>query len=704
MPQTDAFISYSHADCGHIAPIIQKGIENIGKPWYRLKRNLNVFRDETNLTASPGLWPAIETALVQSRYFILLASPIAASSKWVCAEVEAWIQQHHDEENGLKNIFIVLTDGTLEWNEKETNFNWSTTNCIPPVLQHQFKYEPNWIDLKPYVKLSQQNKSIDYKAAGFTTAMTKIIGAITGEEPRNIESDELKRIGHIRMFLFLGIATLVALILMTLYFFTAKQKLDQVSAANLLVAEGNAIAATYTREAFSYYVQAYTQNPDTNNYNIMNRYYLGHSLYDSLDISEIMPWDTTGVKKDTINGFYEVLKKAGADFSLTKEAGYTEGVNATTYHYMPEQQLFLAINQDTLRLFQQPYQKYNQSVVQRTRDSYFSDRYVNPVQTNQVNNTLYFKDINAAETMLVIKAMNAATGKVNPVFTVVEKRSKQQAIISKLYRIIDSAALIRDAFLVASEDGNQLALLFYFASQADPIKGYLINLKENSVQNISLRLPPDFASGSSLVEAKISPDNKLIAINFLNIPTGGSCLVYRLEDGVLMRKISNSEAWDLIHNYLTPNTIAWQVGKTEDNKLFCGTVDGFITAYDVDTTINSTETSFPLVCKPTSNCGTITSLCATENYIMAATEKGNVLTWYNSNIYNEGIEFTGYPFISQINTNGKPIQELYFNEKTALMYAVSKDGSLFKWNVKQLLSLSRDPAVLQQQIKNLIAN
>ena len=86
----DAFISYSHADCGNIAPSIQRALENIGKPWYRLKRNLTVFRDETNLSASPELWNSIANALDNSNNLILLASPIAKDSFWIKKEIEHW--------------------------------------------------------------------------------------------------------------------------------------------------------------------------------------------------------------------------------------------------------------------------------------------------------------------------------------------------------------------------------------------------------------------------------------------------------------------------------------------------------------------------------------------------------------------------------------------------------------------------------------
>ena len=57
-------------------------MQRLGKPWYR-RRALRLFRDDTSLTATPHLWPAIERALHESRFFILITSPEAAKSPWV---------------------------------------------------------------------------------------------------------------------------------------------------------------------------------------------------------------------------------------------------------------------------------------------------------------------------------------------------------------------------------------------------------------------------------------------------------------------------------------------------------------------------------------------------------------------------------------------------------------------------------------------
>lgn len=61
----DVFVSYSHRIDRGLAPGIQAGLERLAKPWYR-RHALRVFRDATDLGASPALWPAIGSALFRS--------------------------------------------------------------------------------------------------------------------------------------------------------------------------------------------------------------------------------------------------------------------------------------------------------------------------------------------------------------------------------------------------------------------------------------------------------------------------------------------------------------------------------------------------------------------------------------------------------------------------------------------------------------
>ena len=77
-----AFISYSHAVDGKLAPALHDALHRFAKPWYR-PRALRVFHDQANLAANPGLWSSIQAALADSEFLVLLASPQAAQSEWV---------------------------------------------------------------------------------------------------------------------------------------------------------------------------------------------------------------------------------------------------------------------------------------------------------------------------------------------------------------------------------------------------------------------------------------------------------------------------------------------------------------------------------------------------------------------------------------------------------------------------------------------
>jgi hypothetical protein len=77
-----AFLSYSHSADRQLAAIMQRALQRLAKPWYR-RAALKIFRDETSLSANPGLWTTIERNLDQSDYLLLLGSPDAAQSPWV---------------------------------------------------------------------------------------------------------------------------------------------------------------------------------------------------------------------------------------------------------------------------------------------------------------------------------------------------------------------------------------------------------------------------------------------------------------------------------------------------------------------------------------------------------------------------------------------------------------------------------------------
>jgi WD40 repeat protein len=118
------------------------GLQQFAKPWNHL-RAIRVFRDKTGLSATPGLWTAIETALNGSEYFILLASPAAAESHWVQKEVEHWLT-----DRPAKNLLVILTDGEIVWDAGANDLNWEATTALPQLMRGRLAEEPLWVDLR----------------------------------------------------------------------------------------------------------------------------------------------------------------------------------------------------------------------------------------------------------------------------------------------------------------------------------------------------------------------------------------------------------------------------------------------------------------------------------------------------------------------------------------------------------------------------
>ena len=102
----DAFISYSHAADGRLAPALQRGLQRLARPWYRT-RALAVFHDETGLAVNPHLWASIARALDDSQWFIVLCSPDAAASEWTGREIDYWLE--HKDPDPSHDIYESLT-------------------------------------------------------------------------------------------------------------------------------------------------------------------------------------------------------------------------------------------------------------------------------------------------------------------------------------------------------------------------------------------------------------------------------------------------------------------------------------------------------------------------------------------------------------------------------------------------------------------
>jgi WD40 repeat protein len=181
--QYDAFISYSHAVDSRLAPKLQAALEGFAKKWYQ-RRALRTFRDKTGLSATPALWPAIERALEQSRYFILLASPKSATSVWVQREVAWWLANR-----SVETILIVLTSGELVWDNAAADYDRTLTDSIPPMLQGRFAEEPLYVDLR----WARDEEQLSLRHSQFRAAVVDLASTVHGRPRDELDGDDLRQ-------------------------------------------------------------------------------------------------------------------------------------------------------------------------------------------------------------------------------------------------------------------------------------------------------------------------------------------------------------------------------------------------------------------------------------------------------------------------------------------------------------------------------
>ena len=198
----DAFLSYSHACDGILAPSVQRGLQTMAKPWYR-RRALRIFRDQTTLSATPELWGSIEQALDRSKTFILLASPESADSRWVEREV-AWWRAHRDSGKCL----IVLTAGELRWDEAGHDF--TADSAIPPSLRGWFKSEPLWVDLR----WARTDEHLSLRNPLFRDCVAELAAPLHGIPKDEIEGEDIRQQRRTRRTVRAVIATLTVLVVL----------------------------------------------------------------------------------------------------------------------------------------------------------------------------------------------------------------------------------------------------------------------------------------------------------------------------------------------------------------------------------------------------------------------------------------------------------------------------------------------------------
>jgi hypothetical protein len=177
-----AFVSYSHAADGKLAPALQKALQKLAKPWYR-RRSLEVFRDETGLSVDPHLWGAIVKALDSSNWLLLLSSPDAAKSEWVNREIEHWTTHH-----SIDRILPVLTDGHWQWDPGLGDFT-EDSDAVAPALRGVFTDEPRHLDLR----WARLDKQVDLRNSRFRDAVAELAAPLHGRTKDELEGQDVRQ-------------------------------------------------------------------------------------------------------------------------------------------------------------------------------------------------------------------------------------------------------------------------------------------------------------------------------------------------------------------------------------------------------------------------------------------------------------------------------------------------------------------------------
>ncbi|MFJ8253559.1 TIR domain-containing protein [Streptomyces sp. NPDC094466] len=255
----DAFLSYSHAWDKDVAKAFQDALQGFDRPWYR-PRSLRLFRDETNLAASPHLWREIEQGLARSRWLVIMASPSAAASPWVRQEIRWWLTHRSAD-----TLLIGWTDGTLLWDSARAEFDWSHTDALPQQeMERAFEEEPRWVDLR-WLRSPEQASAADPR---LVECVAEFFAPLTGRSKDDVLGDHVRRHRQTRRVVRATLAALTVLFLLAVAGgVTAYTQRNEARAQTLvaqsrqLVAEASSIRDAQPDLARQLMVQAYRLAP-----------------------------------------------------------------------------------------------------------------------------------------------------------------------------------------------------------------------------------------------------------------------------------------------------------------------------------------------------------------------------------------------------------------------------------------------------------
>ncbi|MFJ8210942.1 TIR domain-containing protein [Streptomyces sp. NPDC096033] len=254
----NAFISYSHRQDVPLAAALQRGLHRLARPWTR-RQTINIFRDTTSLGAGSDLGAAILQELGRSEYFIYIASPAAAQSRWVREEIGFWIVNRP-----MDRFLIAVSDGTIAWDAEKSDWAWDRTNCLPEVLRGAFRKEPLWVDLTAV----RQAGLYSLRDAPFRDAVATLLAPLRGQTKDEVDSEDLRQRRTAVRMLRAVIATLSVLLAVSLVagILAWQQRGEalaraRTSASQALAARALESAQSDPRKAAQFALYAYAVEP-----------------------------------------------------------------------------------------------------------------------------------------------------------------------------------------------------------------------------------------------------------------------------------------------------------------------------------------------------------------------------------------------------------------------------------------------------------
>jgi hypothetical protein len=195
----DAFISYSHSADPSLAAAVETGLEKLAKPVLKL-RAMEVFRDQTSLSANPGLWSGIVEHLKESRWFLLFASLDSAASFWCEKEILWWL-----ENRGPNQLLIALTAGEIAWDRDAQDFDWEKTTALSRALKGRFSEEPLFVDLR----WARGKERLTLSDSRFRGIVLDLAAPIRGIPKDQLDGDDVRQLRRNKLLARGTVATIV---------------------------------------------------------------------------------------------------------------------------------------------------------------------------------------------------------------------------------------------------------------------------------------------------------------------------------------------------------------------------------------------------------------------------------------------------------------------------------------------------------------